>query len=157
MYVKFRNVLLSFLLVTACTALMAMMLLTSADVAMRYLFNNPLVWSHELTEICMGIMVPASVTYCSYKGAHVSVDLLYIHLPKKLRAVVFVFAEGVAALCMGLLTWKSVDLIEELVSMNTITPDLGIPMWPIGVFFLFTFGLTTVLTLDNARKGDSNE
>ncbi len=133
---------------------MAMMLLTSADVAMRYLFNNPLVWANELTEICMGIMVPASVAYCSYKGAHVSVDLLYIHLPKKLQKIVHVFAEGAVALCMGALAWKSFDLVDELVSMNTITPDLGLPMWPVGVFFVFTFALTAVITLGNTGKGD---
>lgn len=148
------NFLLTFMLVAACSALMVMMLLTSADVAMRYLFNSPLVWANELTEICMGIMVPASVAYCSFKGAHVSVDLLYIHLPEKLRKAVYVFAEGAVAMCMGVLTWKSFDLIDELISMNTITPDLGLPMWPIGVFFVFAFALTTIITLGSIGKGD---
>ena len=142
------------MLITACSALMAMMLITSTDVCMRYLFNSPLVWANEMTEICMGIMVPASVAYCSYKGAHVSVDLLYIHLPAMLRKVVFVFAEGTVAFCMILMAWKSVDLVQELIMMNTISPDLSIPMWPIGVFFVFTFSLTAIVTFSNLWKGD---
>ena len=154
MYSKFMNFLVTLMLVISCTALMVMMMLTAADVGMRYFLNSPLVWANELTEICMGFMVPAAVAYCSFKGAHVSVDLIYMHLPNVLKKIVYIFAEGIVTLTMGILCWKSFDTIDELIMMNTITPDLGLPMWPIAVFFVFSFGLTTVITFTSVLKGD---
>ena len=154
MYSKIIQALVNIMIALSCAALMAMMLLTAMDVGMRYFFNSPLVWSTELTEICMGIMVPASVAYCTFKGAHVCVDLIYIHLPDVLKRIVYVFSEAIVVLAMGIITWKSFDLVDELLVMNTITPDLGLPMWPIGVFFIFTFALTTVITMGNMIKGD---
>ena len=154
MYSKLMNWLLTVMLVIACTALIIMMFLTAADVGMRYLFNSPIVWANEMTEICMGFMVPAAAAYCTYKGAQVSVDLLYIRLPRIPKYMVHFFAEGCVAFCMGILTWKSFDLTEELMLMNTVSPDLNLPMWPIGIFFIFTFGLTTFFSTVEMFRGD---
>ena len=154
MYSKMIKLLVNAMIGLSCATLMVMMFLTAMDVGMRYFFNNPLVWSTELIEMCMGIMVPASVAYCTFKGAHVCVDLVYIHLPGVLKRIVYVLSESVVVLTMGIITWKSFDLVDELLVMNTITPDLGLPMWPIGVFFIFTFALTTVITLGKTIKGD---
>lgn len=73
---------LAFLLeLIAAVVLMALMLITCIDVVGRYVFNNPLPGSVELTQISMALMVFAAMPVVTWRGGHIVVDLLdrYLH------------------------------------------------------------------------------
>jgi TRAP-type C4-dicarboxylate transport system permease small subunit len=96
---------------------------------MRYLFNAPFIWSHDVIRL---YLVPAivylAVSHAFAQNAHVSVDLLQYHIPRRARhlcaavtgacvAVLFaVIARGTAAraweefaggdILAGLIAWQ---------------------------------------------------
>ena len=61
----------------------AMLILTFADVFLRYLFNKPIDGSLELTEFMMALLVVFGMVYCAFRKGHIRIDLVTEHLPKK--------------------------------------------------------------------------
>jgi len=68
---------LAFLLETLAGATMlALVLLTCADVVGRDLFNNAVDGATELTEIAIAIIVFAEIPVITWRGAHIVIDIL---------------------------------------------------------------------------------
>ena len=66
------------------------------EVTMRYVFNAPSLWGYEL-----GIMLGASLyvlafAYTHRHRAHVRVDVFYVHLPPRSRAIIDVLGDLLA-------------------------------------------------------------
>ena len=60
----------------AATALFALMVMTFFDVVLRSAVNNPIESATELTRLFMAIIVFSSLPIVTWKGMHISVDLL---------------------------------------------------------------------------------
>lgn len=60
----------------AAVTLMALMLLTCADVVGRYFFDNSVDGATELTEIGIAILIFAEMPVITWRGGHVVVDIL---------------------------------------------------------------------------------
>lgn len=130
-----------FLLALGCLALLAMTLLTAADVGLRYFFNSPISASYELSEILMGMFAPIAILYCAYKNAHVCVDILFEHFSAAMQRVALLFSNAAVLICAVLLTWQSWHLIEELRETGLTSATLNLPMWPLACVFLLAFAL----------------
>ncbi len=71
----------------ALVVLVAVMVaVVSAQVALRYLFNNSISWADEVSRLCfvwsMFIAIPLGLK----SGAHIGVDMLVARLPRPARA-----------------------------------------------------------------------
>ncbi len=126
-----------FLSYAAGLVLIAMMLLTTADVAGRYLFNSPIMGVFELTEFMMVSLVFCSLAYTQSKRAHVAVDILGTILPPKgQRAIEFI--NYLISFCvLGLITWKSIGRGIEVMATKDSSAILQIPVYP----FMFLVAL----------------
>ncbi|MGB1239973.1 MAG: TRAP transporter small permease, partial [Pseudomonadales bacterium] len=60
----------------AAITLLLLMLLTCADVAGRYFFDNSIDGTTELTEIAIAIIIFAELPVITWRGGHVVVDML---------------------------------------------------------------------------------
>ncbi|MFK4751598.1 MULTISPECIES: TRAP transporter small permease [Oceanospirillaceae] len=60
----------------AAAVLMALMLLTCADVIGRYFLNNAVDGTVEITELALAVVVFAEMPVITWRGGHVVVDLL---------------------------------------------------------------------------------
>ena len=116
-------------------ALFAMMLLTTADVVGRYIFNAPILGVFEVTEFMVLILIFSFIAYTQSRKAHVSVDLLVTHLPKRIQVYVDLFNHAVCLLLMALITWMGVERALEMMETGEASPNLGVPDYPF-VFFL---------------------
>ena len=67
-------------------ALFAMMILTTVDVAGRYLFNAPVLGAFEITEYLILILVFSFLADTQSQKIHVSVDLLFERFPESVRS-----------------------------------------------------------------------
>ena len=65
-----------------------MMVLTTADVILRYLFNWPMPGSWELTEYLMAIAVSLTLAYCALERGHIKVDIVLSLLPQRAQAAI---------------------------------------------------------------------
>jgi TRAP-type C4-dicarboxylate transport system permease small subunit len=127
----------------------AMMLLTAADVVMRYFFRKPILGTFELTEYLMVVIVSFAVAYTAATDGLVKVTLLTEKLPSKVQAILNAIT-GIPGIGLFIfLTWRSFTFIGLQHDQGISSPILAIPRYPfaalvaIGLVFL-----TLVLIVD---------
>ncbi len=82
----------------AAIVLFAVMLIVSADVAMRYVFNRPFGWAYDLISLyLMGALFYLALSATFAAGAHVSVDVVAGRLPAPVRRVLQILIALVSA------------------------------------------------------------
>jgi len=80
--------------IMACFAVMGTVL--ALQIFMRYVMNWPLIWSEELARYIFVWATFIGAGYGVRKKIHISMELLYIRLPKKVRVFVTIFTNAVA-------------------------------------------------------------
>lgn len=126
------------LTICAVTILFAMMLLTSFDVAARYVFNSPVRGAFELTEIGLALLVYLALPVATVAGSHIAVDLLRMPKSNALRRAQVTFVKLVVAVTFGLISWQVWHHANKLLSYGQVTNSLEIPI--AFVAFVVAFG-----------------
>ena len=125
---------------------MLMVVLVTAHVLSRALFNKPLVGTVELEELMIVILVFCGIAYTQITRNHISVDFVTARLSKGMQNIIATATSLVNTLFFMALTWQSLVLSKEQMSDGTATFDLQIPlfwvMWIVALGF-FLFGLST--------------
>lgn len=107
-----------------------MMLLTAVDVCLRYAFNSPITGSFELVEFMMALIVPFSIVFCAREKAHIHVDILLEHLPRKVKSFIIFTGNILSLFLFILITWQAcIHVFEEYESKLT-SAVLYIPVYP---------------------------
>ena len=78
-----------------------------SEVIMRYFFNRPTIWQYELSLFIFGGFFVLAGAYTLAVRGHVSVDILYSHLPLRWRAILDVVTCMLFFLFIGLLLKES--------------------------------------------------
>ena len=103
------------------------------EVTMRYVFNAPTIWAHELTLHLFGAYSVLAGAYVLLHHQHVNIDIIYGHFSPRGRAIIdsctyllFFLFIGVM-LRYGIMTaWRAVELRQ------TVSPSpWGSPLWPL--------------------------
>ncbi len=110
--------------------LILMMLLTTVDVCLRYVFNSPITGSFELVELMMALIVPFSIVFCAGERAHIHVDIVMEHLSTGLKLFFTFIGNLVSLVLFALITWQSVIYIAEEYESRLTTAVLYIPVYP---------------------------
>lgn len=125
----------------ATVVLGLMMLLTVADVFMRYFFNSPITGTTEITQLMMVIVVFLSLPWGGVTGSHVKVDLFVGRFGRRTRAIFDVVTLLLSLFIFAIIAWRS--LLESM-QIETTTSLLGVPHAPF--YYILTLGFT-LLTL----------
>lgn len=102
------------------------------EVVARYLFNSPTNWAHESMFLMFGAQYLIAGGFCLRENAHVRVDVIYTHLPKRAQAImdlitsIFFFIFVVTLLVTGWIFFRDAFSIRE-VSFT----EWGIQYWPV--------------------------
>jgi len=116
--------------IMASTVLFSMVMLTTVDVAGRYVFNAPLKGAFELTELMMAVLICAGLPLVSRRGEHVTVDLIDHFVGARLQRVhraVVEFVSGALLLGLGILLW---DKARQAAGYGDTTTVLEIKLAP---------------------------
>jgi TRAP-type C4-dicarboxylate transport system permease small subunit len=110
--------------------IVALMLFTVADVALRYLFGAPFRGSVEVTQFAMVLIVYLSLAWCGWTGGHVAVDVLakWVDRPA-LRHVPAILALA-AAMLFGLAAWQSFNQAVAAMQNGRLSNMLRWPQHP---------------------------
>ena len=57
------------------------------EVIMRYVFNQPTIWAHELSAMLYAIFFLLGGAYTLRWKAHINVDIVYLRFPPRIRAI----------------------------------------------------------------------
>lgn len=141
------------------------------EVIRRYLFNSPTVWANELTQMSFGVYVVLSGGYVLRWGGHANVDIFYIKLSAKRKAIIdiitfplFLMFCGMILLYGGSLAWESLSRLEH--SLSAWHPPLYPVklMIPTGAFLLLLQGIVklvrdivTVVTEESISTPETGE
>jgi TRAP-type C4-dicarboxylate transport system permease small subunit len=108
----------------------AMMLLTVADVCLRYFLRKPILGATEITENLMVCLTFFAVAWCAAQGSHLKVDLVMGRLSPRVQA----FFDGLttlAGLCLVILiAWRSFAEAGAMRELNIVSSLLKIPAYP---------------------------
>ena len=124
--------------------LMLMMLLTAADVLLRYFFNRPIKGAYELTEFMLVILVFFGLGYTAVKKRHIIVDVVVSRLPQQTQVAIDSVTCFLSLGVCFLVAWQSALEARTIWLAGQTSPSLHIPIFP---FILMVVVGYTVLSL----------
>jgi len=136
--------------------LLAMMMITVADVIMRYFFHRPIIGSMEISVLLMVCVVFLGIGWCALNDGHISVDIITNKLSKRGRALLNSFDNIVTLVLALIITWRSFMEAVHVKNMEVSSPLLAIPRYPF-VFvtsfgFLLLFLAALILFIKNIKS-----
>lgn len=78
----------------------SMLLILTAHVTMRYLFNNPLIWTDEVTTMLQGTIAFLGIGYCFHRNQHTELSLLYDKVPRWIQWLFDIITNSVMLFCL---------------------------------------------------------
>jgi TRAP-type transport system small permease protein len=111
-------------------ALAVLMFLTVADVFGRYLFNQPVPGTFELTEMLMVLIVFMALGLAQHHNEHISLDLAYNYFPGRLKTVTDIFVVAVNLVIVVGITWQLYEYTVRMSEGNYTTAVLELPIYP---------------------------
>ena len=109
---------------------------TFVAVLLRYFFSMSIPDSYDFGRLLLGILIFWGIAATSYRGTHITVDLLYANVGAKLQRAMDVFATLVLLFCVTVQTYTLFDKVVGTYNDNVLTFDLRLPTWP---FFLLAW------------------
>jgi TRAP-type transport system small permease protein len=103
------------------------------SVLLRYFFSIQIPDSYDFGRLLLGILIFLGIAATSYRGGHITVDLVYSNVGPKLQRFIDVFATLVLLFVVSVQTWTLLDKVVSTRADNVLTFDLRLPTWP---FFL---------------------
>jgi TRAP-type C4-dicarboxylate transport system permease small subunit len=109
--------------------LLAMLLLTVANIVMRRL-GMPIQGTFELTGLFGAIAGTATLGYTQKKKENIAVDIVVNHFPKSLRLSASVINDIACAVFSALAAWQITLIGLKHLSTHEVTETLRIPAYP---------------------------
>ncbi|HKF09773.1 MAG TPA: TRAP transporter small permease [Xanthobacteraceae bacterium] len=103
------------------------------SVLLRYFFSVQIRDSYDFGRLLLGILIFWGIAATSYRGTHITVDLVYANVGPTLQRFIDVFATLVLLFVVSVQTWTLFDKVLSTRADNVLTFDLRLPTWP---FFL---------------------
>ena len=133
----------------AAGVLALMMLITAADVLLRYIFNRPISGTWELTSYMMAVVVAFGLSYCALVKGLISVEVLTSRFSPRAQAVFNCITYFFSFLFFSLVTWQSILYIKLIFESNLVSAVLVIPTFPfVAALALGSLVFTLVLLKD---------
>lgn len=144
--------------ILAIAFLMAMLVLTVADVFLRYFFNAPIPGSVELTKYFMVGAGFLGLAWCALKGGHIKVDLLINRLPPRYQVTIDSINLLLALTVVPLVAWQGFTQAKYALLEKTTSRFLAIPDYPfyivVGLGFVLLFLVMVYLVIGLIKKSN---
>ncbi|MCG8641005.1 MAG: TRAP transporter small permease subunit [Desulfobacterales bacterium] len=103
------------------------------DVIMRFAFNAPTIWCHELALHVFGAYAVLAGPYALLHGEHVRIDIVYNRFSKRGRAIIDTFTYPLFFMFMGLLFWYGFQIgMRSFELKQSVSPSpWASPLWPV--------------------------
>jgi TRAP-type transport system small permease protein len=109
---------------------------TFVIVVLRYFFSYSIPDSYDFGRLLLGILIFWGIAATSYRGTHITVDLVYANVGPKLQRAMDIFATLVLLFVVAVQTYTLFDKVVSTYNDNVLTFDLRLPTWP---FFLMAW------------------
>ena len=131
--------------VTAAGFLAVVTLLTFVSVILRYFFSWGIPDAYDITSLMLGILIFWGMAAASYRGDHITVDLLWSVMPPTVQRAMDVFSAIVTLVGLTAFTWMFAEKVLSIRTAGTGTFDLRQPVWI--YYFIAWIGLASAVVL----------
>jgi TRAP-type transport system small permease protein len=100
------------------------------SVLLRRFFSVQIPDSYDFGRMLLGILIFWGIAATSYRGGHITVDLVWASASKRWKRVIDVFATLVLLFVVTVQTYTLFDKVRATYNDNVLTYDLGLPTWP---------------------------
>ncbi|BBK41798.1 transporter DctQ-related protein [Allostella vacuolata] len=130
--------------VLAAWLLVPLVLALCYEVVARYVFGAPTIWAYELAYLLTGSGWMLGMAYALARGAHIRIDIVYLNLSPRGRALVDVV--GYLVFLLPFLFWVASTLDDRAIHAfqsgeRTGQSAWNPPIWPFRAVFFVSFAM----------------
>jgi TRAP-type C4-dicarboxylate transport system permease small subunit len=103
------------------------------SVLLRYFFAVQIPDAYDFGRLLLGILIFWGIAATSYRGTHITVDLIWSNAGPRWQRYIDVFATLVLLFVVTVQTYTLFDKVTSTYADHVLTFDLRLPTWP---FFL---------------------
>ncbi len=100
------------------------------SVLLRNLFNYTIPDSFDFGRLLLGILIFWGIAATSYRGGHITVDLVWANVGPRFQRFIDVFATLVLLLVVTVQTYTLFDKVRGTYYDHVLTFDLRLAVWP---------------------------
>ena len=109
---------------------------TFIAIVLRKLFATSIPDYYNIGQFLLGILIFWGIAATSYRGTHITVDLVWANSSPKYQRWIDIFATLVLLFVVTVQTYTLIDKVIDTRNGNIVTMDLQVPIWP---FFLVSW------------------
>jgi len=100
------------------------------SVMLRRFFSVQIPDSYDFGRLLLGILIFWGIAATSYRGTHITVDLVWAQVGPRWKRAIDVFATLVLLFVVTVQTYTLFDKVQSTYNDHVLTFDLGLPTWP---------------------------
>jgi TRAP-type transport system small permease protein len=108
--------------------------LVAANIFLQVLLRNAFAYSipdsFDIGRMFLGILIFWGIAATSYRGTHITVDLIWANVGPRYQRMIDVFATLVLLFVVSVQTYTLFDKVRGTYYDNVLTFDLRMPTWP---------------------------
>ncbi|MDO9516119.1 MAG: TRAP transporter small permease [Syntrophales bacterium] len=124
----------------AAVAVLVMMLLTCADVILRF-FRHPIPGTYEIVGLMGAVGISFALAYTTAKKGHIMVEFLTRRMPEGVQLIITAAGEMFSAILFGIITWQSTIYALDLKRTGEVSLTIEVPIYP----FVFSIAIGCLL------------
>ena len=137
--------------ILACAAVIAMMLLSTADVVLR-MFGKPIPGTYELVGFLGTIIVSFALAFTTMEKGHIAVEILVEKLPQRAQFAIETFTNFVSFLVFGLIAYQAFIYALDIKKSGEVSLTLQMPIYPFIFGMALGFGLLFLMLIADFIK-----
>jgi len=131
----------------AALALVILMMITVADVTLRYLFNSPVRGSYDMVESMLLVFVFNGMAAGFFLRRHVVIDLIDAAVGRRGAIVLIRIADVLSVICLALLMWAMLQPAMQAYDYGDRKLELNLPIYVLWVVALAGLAGTLICAL----------
>ncbi len=100
------------------------------SVVLRYFFSVQIPDAYDFGRMLLGILIFWGIAATSYRGSHITVDLVWSAASPRYKRYIDIFATLVLLFVVSVQTYTLFDKVASTWRDRVLTYDLGLPTWP---------------------------
>jgi TRAP-type C4-dicarboxylate transport system permease small subunit len=100
------------------------------SVLLRNLFSTAIPDAFQFGQFLLGILIFWGIAATSYRGTHITVDLVWANVGPRWQRLIDIFATLVLLFVVSVQTYTLFDKVVATRNDNVLTFDLNLPTWP---------------------------
>lgn len=111
-------------------ALPALVVLVTADVTLRYVFNAPLQWARDVNGLLLLTSIFCALPHAWDRAYHIRMEVFYLRVAPEKRRRLDVLAALAGVVYFGLVAFQGARFVPFMIETGETGEDLLLPIWP---------------------------